>query len=86
MTDGPFDVPPEADALEQRQPLLDEGQPDEPPEPQPRDATEADLAEQGASVPGEHALPSTSLPEDATAADALEQRQVVGPGDEDRRD
>ncbi|MEV0810479.1 hypothetical protein [Micromonospora sp. NPDC050200] len=85
MTDGPFDVPPEADAVEQRQPLLDEGQPDQPPEPQPLDSTEADLAEQGASVPGEHDLRAASLPEDATAADALEQRQELGPGDEDRR-
>ncbi|MGK5444128.1 hypothetical protein ACSNN7_20240 [Micromonospora sp. URMC 105] len=86
MTDGPFDVPPEADAIEQRQPLVDEGQPDVPPEPQSADATVADLVEQGASVPGEHDLPAVTLPEDATAADALEQRQVVGPGDEDRRD
>ncbi|MGS2618995.1 hypothetical protein ACVCAH_31370 [Micromonospora sp. LZ34] len=86
MTDGPLDVPPEADAIEQRQPLLDEGQPDQPPPPQPADATEADLAEQGAAVPGERDLPATPLPEDATAADALEQRQPVELGDEDRRD
>ena len=83
---GPLDLPPEADAVEQRQPLLDEGQVDETPSAQPSNGTEADLAEQGVSVPGEHPLPSGPLPADATAADALEQRQVVGPGDEDRRE
>ncbi|MEH1100506.1 hypothetical protein [Micromonospora sp. CPCC 205561] len=82
---SPLDLPPEADAVEQRQPIFDEGQPDETPEAQPLDATEADLVEQGASVPGEHSLPSVSLPADADPADALEQRQLVEPGDEDRR-
>ncbi|MGK5518117.1 hypothetical protein ACSNN9_02045 [Micromonospora sp. URMC 107] len=90
MTDSedpsPLGLPPEADAVEQRQPLLDEGQPDETPKAQPLNATEADLAEQGASVSGEHDLPAGDLPADANPADALEQRQLVERGDEDRRD
>ncbi|MBM0224154.1 MULTISPECIES: hypothetical protein [Micromonospora] len=84
--DNPLELPPEADAVEQRQPLVDDGQPDETPAAQPESATEADLVEQGESVIGEHRLPATTLPADANAADALEQRQLVEPIDEDRRE
>ncbi|MCO1598941.1 hypothetical protein M8C17_27690 [Micromonospora sp. RHAY321] len=76
--------PPEADALEQRQDAVDTGPPDRMSGDVDPEATEADLAEQGA-LPGGTLEDATSLPADANAADVLEQRQEIPTRDEGRR-
>ncbi|MFG1871781.1 hypothetical protein [Micromonospora arborensis] len=76
--------PPEADALEQRQNAVDYGPPDRVSGDVDPEASEADLAEQGA-LPGGTLDDATSLPADANPADALEQRQEIPTRDEGRR-
>ncbi|WCN83408.1 hypothetical protein [Micromonospora sp. LH3U1] len=76
--------PPEADALEQRQDAVDYGPPDRVSGDVDPEASEADLAEQGA-LPAGTLEEVTSLPEDANPADALEQRQEISTRDEGRR-
>ncbi|MGC4748255.1 hypothetical protein ACLQ28_21765 [Micromonospora sp. DT201] len=76
--------PPEADALEQRQNAVDYGPPDRMSGDVDSEASEADLAEQGA-LPAGTLDDATSLPADANPADALEQRQEIPARDEGRR-
>ncbi|SCE71663.1 hypothetical protein GA0070607_0706 [Micromonospora coriariae] len=76
--------PPDADALEQRQDAIDTGPPDRMSGDVDPEASEADLAEQGA-LPAGTLEEATSLPADANAADALEQRQAIPTRDEGRR-
>ncbi|MBM7493539.1 hypothetical protein JOD64_004761 [Micromonospora luteifusca] len=76
--------PPEADALEQRQNAVDYGPPDRVSGDVDPEASEADLAEQGA-LPGGTLDDATPLPADANPADALEQRQEIPTRDEGRR-
>ncbi|MEV4198406.1 hypothetical protein [Micromonospora globbae] len=83
--DDPLREPPEADALEQRQPVVDDAQQDVTPTTPPVEASEADVAEQGSPPPGEQDS-LTWLPEDANPADALEQREAIIPDDEDHRE
>ncbi|MFC0505593.1 hypothetical protein [Micromonospora costi] len=83
--DDPLREPPEADAMEQAQPVVDDADQDVTPTSPPMEATEADVAEQGSPPAGEQDV-LTSLPEDANPADALEQRESIIPADEDHRD
>ncbi|MEU8183270.1 hypothetical protein AB0B85_06785 [Micromonospora sp. NPDC049044] len=76
--------PPEADAHEQRQNAVDYGPPDRVSGDVDPEASEADLAEQGA-LPAGALEEVTSLPADANPADALEQRQEIPTRDEGRR-
>ncbi|KOX12279.1 hypothetical protein ACWD6L_25100 [Micromonospora profundi] len=76
--------PPEADALEQRQNAVDYGPPDRMSGDVDPEASEADLAEQGA-LPAGTLEEVTTLPADANPADALEQRQEIPTRDEGRR-
>ncbi|WP_405425617.1 hypothetical protein [Micromonospora sp. NBC_00617] len=76
--------PPEADAAEQRQDAFDVGPPDRVSGDIDPEASEADLAEQGA-LPAGTLEEVTSLPADANPADALEQRQEIPARDEGRR-
>ncbi|MFI7606535.1 hypothetical protein ACIBTV_15550 [Micromonospora sp. NPDC049366] len=82
--DDPLREPPEADALEQRQTVVDDSAQDVTPTTPPLEASDADVAEQGSPPAGEQDL-RTALPEDANPADALEQRESIIPDDEDRR-
>ncbi|TDC36817.1 hypothetical protein E1211_12315 [Micromonospora sp. 15K316] len=83
--DDPLRVAPEADALEQRQTVVDDSAQDVTPTTPPLEVSEADVAEQGAPPAGEQDS-LTALPEDANPADALEQRESIIPADEDHRD
>ncbi|MGK5741061.1 hypothetical protein [Micromonospora sp. URMC 103] len=83
--DDPLAEAPEADAVEQRQPVVDDSEQDVTPTTAGGDATEADVAEQGSPPAGEQDS-LTALPEDANPADALEQRESIIPPDEDHRD
>ncbi|TNH24698.1 hypothetical protein FHG89_24540 [Micromonospora orduensis] len=76
--------PPEADAVEQRQDAFDVGPPDRVSGDVDPEASEADLAEQGA-LPAGTLEEGTSLPAYADPADALEQRQEIPARDEGRR-
>jgi hypothetical protein len=76
---------PEADALEQQQTVDDDPDADLAPTRLPPEATDADVAEQGAAVPGERDGSPPTLPSDANPADVLEQRATITP-DEERRD
>ncbi|MER7889853.1 hypothetical protein ABTX15_08535 [Micromonospora sp. NPDC094482] len=82
--DDPLREPPEADAIEQRQPVVDDAEQDVTATSTPVEASEADVAEQSASPAGETDS-LTLLPEDANPADALEQRESIIPADEDHR-
>ncbi|PWR05579.1 hypothetical protein DKT68_26180 [Micromonospora acroterricola] len=81
---GDLGPAPEADALEQRQDAVDTGPPDKMSGDVDPEATEADLAEQGA-LPAGTLEDATSLPAEAEAADVLEQRQEIPTRDEGRR-
>lgn len=81
----PLREPPEADAVEQRQTVDDDPDVEPAPTRLPPEATEADVAEQGAEVPGERDGSPPTLPGDANPADVLEQRATITP-DEERRD
>ncbi len=82
----PLRRPPEADAQEQRQDETVVGPPDTGSGAVP-EATEADLAEQGALVPpSDRTGLAGAVRDDVTPADALEQNQEIPTPDEDRRD
>ncbi|TDB73009.1 hypothetical protein [Micromonospora sp. KC723] len=83
---SPLGRPPEADAQEQQQDEMVVGPADTVSNAVP-EATEADLAEQGALVPpSEQADLADAVRGDLNPADALEQNQEVPTPDEDRRD
>ncbi|PZG01553.1 hypothetical protein [Micromonospora deserti] len=81
----PLREPPEADAVEQQQTVVDDPDAELPPTRVPMDATAADVAEQSAAVPGERDGFPPTLPVDANPADVLEQRTTVNL-EEERRD
>lgn len=80
----PLRRPPEADALEQQQDEVEVGPPNTVSDAVP-EASEADLAEQGALAPGGQGDVPASLSGDTNPADVLEQNQAIPVPDEDRR-